>query len=81
MNITSDQFVGLVKHLQLNATLELTGIVARRLHVLAKGSSGDLQIPVPPPIDPVTPNTSVADAVTRIRGQLTYSVGLLDVIK
>ncbi|MGZ3423178.1 MAG: hypothetical protein ACXWUG_16660 [Polyangiales bacterium] len=80
-DISSNVFDGQVRSGQLNATLEVTGVVSRRVYALAGGGSSELQIPVPPPIDPVTSGTSTADGVARIRAQLTYALGLLDVIK
>lgn len=80
-DINSNVFDGQAKHGQLNATLEVTGVVSRRVFALAGGGSSDIQIPVPPPIDPVTSGTSTADAVSRIRAQLNYALGLLDVIQ
>jgi hypothetical protein len=80
-DINSNLFDGQAKTGQLNSTLEVTGVVSRRVFTLAGGGSSELQIPVPPPIDPVNSGTTTTDAVARIRAQLNYALGLLDAIK
>jgi hypothetical protein len=80
-DINSNLFDGQVKQGQLNSTLEVTGVVSRRVYALAGGGSSELQIPVPPPIDPINSGTTTADAVARIQAQLNYALNLLAAIK
>jgi hypothetical protein len=79
-DINNNVFDGQARQGQLNSTLEVTGVVSKRVYALANGTS-DISIPVPPPIDPVTSSTTTADAVSRITAQLQYALALIQQVK